>query len=117
MVKRKVNRPAALVHALELKRALREASREVEWAIAELRHRYGEQPSNEPLLLTETELGVLRVAFDEVDDCFAELAQRVERRGDPRQMRLVEVAARCASCGTGDPEHHASLCPEGKVLS
>lgn len=84
----------ALVRALRLKRSLRDAAHEVQWIVDELRYRLG--AGADVVELTETELGVLHVAFDQLDDDLADVAKCVERHDDPRQSRLVETLDRAA---------------------
>lgn len=83
MVDRKKKRPIALARLLELKRALREASAEVQWMINEVRFR------GEGALLTETEHAALVVAMDGVDDATGDVYACVKHDDDPRQLQLV----------------------------
>lgn len=90
-------RPVAIARALELRRALRDGLEEVKWLLDELRHRTQLQPANEPPGLTETEGEVLKVVFDEIDDCTAAVLACVHRPADVRQLRLLDPSKDRAS--------------------
>lgn len=81
-------RTITLERLQDLERALREAQREVEYTRRELRQRMRENPAA-PALLTETEIGILQLCADELDDAFGE-ALSSGPSPDGRQLELVK---------------------------